>query len=1459
MYIFPPKNISGIRKRKLMNPFTSPSQSDKMAYKRILHLSDVHIRMGDTQQARYDEYVTVIDRLLQQFATYDADTTLIVVTGDLFHDKSKLGPCAHLLATRLLSGLSRMKTLVIRGNHDYRQDQPDEPDLIKPFLNDLPIDYLDETGQWQFGNVEFGLVAVQETLVRGAGGGIVSTLPDFPTPSPVDDETTHRIALFHGSVGGAKLQNGMDVEDRNNYPLAWFAGYDIIMLGDIHVQQVHRAKALPVSEFNSKETKNVYKTGSYTLDTTKSPWGYAGSLVQQNFGESLWGHGFVEWDLESNVATSYHVRNDYGMVLVALDEQSNPCVKFRVGRNVQHLLLKTVQSMGWFPKNVSLRFSMNARNDITEIQTTFERAGIAVRDTGFADENVTADVSTAATAAATAAIMTDLSDLNSTQTWIRFFEEQGVSQAQGVSQGQDQEEWSKWVTHPHLLLMQGSALPDLIATKVKERNTRIEKTVDAYTQHREQKAPIRLFRIHYIEFANLLCYGPGNYINFDTFVKQVCLLNGNNGAGKSAALEIICIALFGEVFPSRGNKSNSAAIINQHKPKHESAHTKICFSLNGKSYWINRVFEAAQKDPRHLQQKTIWLADAETGEQIRVNANMVDEWVRTNIGPFSQFLLTTIMSQANDSDFFAMSPGDQKRIIDSLLNLTVCEDYASILKEAALGYNYILDQITVFEAGHKSTSSLAASVAKPDTELAAMTERLVAAKADATALETQLTEAKTGLSDVAANVFQHPLNHYEIEARQLSTEEAPESDLATLKSEKAVARDRMAVLRSKRFQASPNPVKPLYDFDTAERKLLSLRNERQSTYKARLYDSKAEATWRGRYDTWREVNPNLTTELSLKEAEKEARTARLALADYDLADPDAVPDPVSERVLLGLQKTHEELTAKQSTLEVELRVLEREQAALAKNLTPQAQAEIKAYKQALKQVQTLFGCEPQEAKTQLDSAATILGKQERVDAQIKQTKADLKELVSVVYSESCKACKVNPYRIKQTELESRLVALKETSDDLEDRFSECFPCATTDDYDQLTTVHADLVAKSTDRLKLLLTQQQRQKALTADLVAGNAQIATILEQLEDNDYTGQLSANEYHEARRELQRTALIAEAARYAEEEQEWAEAKKQSELDRKIAEAEQQAVAAYLVETNALEKTLNKLDQMIQAHEAAARAQIRLAEIAKIRQAYPHWLHQVALEAKLKPLQNEIASTEAALHQAIQIQQKLAETQSITQQLAVYKNYLIDRHATITVMAEKFKLYSDWLYPNKVKPMLENAVNSVLRSIPLPRPISFVAEWEEGHASWYVQDGTSRPPFEKASGAQRFFVSLALRLAFSRMGTSNMVNGQIFLDEGFTACDAETMEHIPGLLRSMLQQMEHLQTIFIVSHLDTLKSAATTQIRITRGAQNSSLMVGERIQTIKPVKPTAAADAPPPKKRGRPPKAIQVADPVE
>jgi ABC-type thiamine transport system ATPase subunit len=99
-------------------------------------------------------------------------------------------------------------------------------------------------------------------------------------------------------------------------------------------------------------------------------------------------------------------------------------------------------------------------------------------------------------------------------------------------------------------------------------------------------------------------------------------------------------------------------------------------------------------------------------------------------------------------------------------------------------------------------------------------------------------------------------------------------------------------------------------------------------------------------------------------------------------------------------------------------------------------------------------------------------------------------------------------------------------------------------------------------------------------------------------------------------------------------------------------------------------------------------------------------------------------------------------------------------------------------------------------------------------------------------------------------MINDQIFIDEGFTACDQETMDRVPSLLNNLLK--DKLNAVFMVSHLEQLKTAAATSIPIVRGATSSKLHVGERLGKVTGI-PLQNQDAPavPAKKRGRPKKA--------
>jgi len=1412
-----------------------------MVYARILHISDIHIRAGDSTAARYDEYVLMIDRLLSAFSAYDADTTLVVVTGDLFHDKSKFGPCGQLLAQRLFRGLSRMRTIVIRGNHDYRQDQPDEPDLIKPFFDDMPdnLEYFDETGLFQVGNIEFGTVAVQDTLIRGAAGGIVGQLPDFPVPTEDEDNNdtesiTHRIALFHGSVGGAKLQNGTEVDERHNYPLTWINGYDLILLGDIHVQQIHRAKLQPGNEFTCRDEKDVYTTGKYNLDYESVPWGYAGSLVQQNFGEALWGHGYVEWDLAQNTATTYHVRNTSGLVIVGLNAEEVPCIKIRTGRQIQMMPLTSAVACGWFPTSISLRYAMNARSHIQTIQSMFESAGIVVNDTGFVEENNVTDESTAqVTASPSATLANDLSDLNSTDTWTKYFTDTAKI---------GDPDAANWVKHPHMLTTPNDVLPEPIASKLTERNAKLQKSIDTYLQRRDVKSPVRLFRIHYMEFSWLLCYGADNWLNFDDFTKQVSLINGNNGSGKSALLEIVPIALYGESFPSRSSKSHSSAIINLNKKSHEAAYTRICFSINGKKYWLNRTFEQAPANPKNLWQRTIRLIDADTCEVIKQNANCVGPWINEQVGLYEHFLLTTMMSQGNDSEFFSMPLKEQRSIIDSLLHLNVCEDFRGVLKEAQLDHNYALNQLQAYEAGQQSSSNLASSIQLPQNEIDALQAKRQTLAQSVADLHTEKQMAKVGFSSVAERVFQSPLSDYDAEAKRLQTIAPLAEDISALKAQKQELRDRLAVLKTKApktqsqasqpTQSTQSKQKPLAaSFDALDATLSDLRMQRQlKAPTSRLYDSQAHKAWLKQQAEWLQANPNVPpSDSALRDLEKSARAYKEELDSYETFD-ESEHKAVGPKALKALEKQDNQLATNLEALDMDIKAQKTELAKHKATLTPAVRSQLDTYNKALNALLSHFKS-TSEAGDIINSITISNNKLELLKQSMASTKRQLDEIASTEFNPKCASCQKNPIRTKQTELTGQLQNLQTEAAALNASIASQLPKG-------LTPAEANILYNgwqilhnaNNNKIVAHLHAHTQEAALTTSLAALNIQYANLEESREELAYTNQLNINNYYTYKANYTTTQLQIQAVKWQNEAADWVLAESVSTLDAQIAGLTQNHAAAYNHAYTTTEQQLKSTEELLAQHEVYVQASKRLEELASIQEAYPYWLKYTDLDNQYRPLHKELLSIEARLKQALDLRQHFDAAQTKAEQIATYRNLLTTRASTIKAMAEAFEKFTDWLYPNKVKPAIESAVNTVLSSIALPRPISLVAEWDSGHFNWYVQDGSSRPPYEKSSGAQRFFVSLALRLAFSRMGTSNMINAQIFLDEGFTACDAETMERVPTLLKNLLNKMDYLQTVFLVSHLDTLKSAASRSITISRGASASFVRIGDRAHVPKP-----------------------------
>ena len=54
-----------------------------MVYKKILHISDIHIKL----QKGHEEYREVFKKLYEKISNYNYEETLIVITGDILHDR----------------------------------------------------------------------------------------------------------------------------------------------------------------------------------------------------------------------------------------------------------------------------------------------------------------------------------------------------------------------------------------------------------------------------------------------------------------------------------------------------------------------------------------------------------------------------------------------------------------------------------------------------------------------------------------------------------------------------------------------------------------------------------------------------------------------------------------------------------------------------------------------------------------------------------------------------------------------------------------------------------------------------------------------------------------------------------------------------------------------------------------------------------------------------------------------------------------------------------------------------------------------------------------------------------------------------------------------------------------------------------------------------------------------------
>ena len=212
-----------------------------------------------------------------------------------------------------------------------------------------------------------------------------------------------------------------------------------------------------------------------------------------------------------------------------------------------------------------------------------------------------------------------------------------------------------------------------------------------FDQNQKRKPPVTL---KLLEWKWLLCYGDNNWFDFNAVSQKVCTINAGNDSGKSSFFEILCLSLFGDPIPSRHNKENSASVICCQKPSTKSAETRIQFMIGNDDYVLYRTFKKKVEDATKLHIDVNELYETDSTGQLRLikkGFSEIKKWMGENVGNFDSFLLSCLLTQNSDNDFFMLKKDDQAKLLDEALHLESIDLIKNLFKETQLAYKYIVD------------------------------------------------------------------------------------------------------------------------------------------------------------------------------------------------------------------------------------------------------------------------------------------------------------------------------------------------------------------------------------------------------------------------------------------------------------------------------------------------------------------------------------------------------------------------------------------------------------------------------------------------------------------------------------------------------------------------------------------------------------------------------------------------
>ena len=539
-----------------------------MIINKVYHLADLHIR----NLQRHKEYKLVFNKFLKQVKQDNIEDSLIYIAGDIAHAKTEMSPeLVHEISWFLTECAKLRETVIITGNHDCNLNNSHRLDVLTPIIENLGNDrihYLRDTGVYNINNLTFVVYS------------ILDNKENWPKGDTVDGE--NKIVLFHGPVNKAQTDIGYTVSS-NSFQVDMFDGFDMAMLGDIHKRQ--------------------------TFGPGYEHIAYAGSMIQQNHGESLEKHGYLLWDVPTRTFEEFNIPNDYGFYTLDVDNGVVPDVTDMPKKPRLRVRISNTD-----PSQIKRAITQIKKKYKVQEFTVTRMDTLTKQKVGEFDSNLT---------------IGNVRDVELQNELIKgYLERQYLADDDTI---------------------------DKIQQINRDINTKL--TDDDVTPN-IQWIP------QSFEFTNMFSYGEDNKVDF-TKTKGIVGIFAPNASGKSALFDSLSFCIYDKTSRTFMAKN----ILNNRKTNFRC---KLHFQIDEIDYYIERRAKLINHGRNLKVDVDFWsdengLITSLNGEQRKDTNKIIIQF----LGKYEDFVLTTLSLQGDNALFIDKSQSERKEILAQFMGVDI--------------------------------------------------------------------------------------------------------------------------------------------------------------------------------------------------------------------------------------------------------------------------------------------------------------------------------------------------------------------------------------------------------------------------------------------------------------------------------------------------------------------------------------------------------------------------------------------------------------------------------------------------------------------------------------------------------------------------------------------------------------------------------------------------------------------